>query len=131
MKRSVCRISLAVILVVYCSCIRWDWSRDDIVLQEEVSPWGGLKAIVLLKDPGPLDSFYTSVEVEILGGPRAGKRILIFKIAGKSELFTKWVNSGELKIIGDFSNEITHKTTIFARQEVLYESLSGTGAVEE
>ena len=104
----------------------WDFSKEDVILQEEVSPWGGHKTIVILKNPGPLDSFYTNVEVEILSGPGTGKRILIFGIVGKAELTTEWLDSGELKIVGDFSKKITHKTTVFSSARVLYESVSRT-----
>ncbi len=128
MKRWGYRFLMLVILFLNSACTDWwwDWSKEDVILQEEVSPWGGHKTIVLLQDPGPLDSFYTRVEIEILSGPKAGNRILIFQIVGKPELTTEWLDSGELKIIGDFSNVITHKVTVFARDRVLYEPLSGT-----
>lgn len=118
---------LAIFLLTSsCTDWWWDFSKEDVILQEQVSPWGGHKAIVLLKNPGPLDSFYTNLEVEILRGPGAGKRILIFGIIGKAELTAEWLDSGELKIVGDFSKKITHKTTVFSSARVLYESVSGT-----
>lgn len=131
MIRLACKFALLVLMAVFFGCSKWNWGNDDVILSELVSPTNTHKAIVALSDPGPLDSYYTKVIVERIGGPASGDRMTVFEIAGKPELSIEWFSSGELKITGDFSNEIIHKTTTFSRTKVLYQSAGGSSLKPE